>query len=201
MRQLGLFLSITIFAVLVAAVAAVATAETTVETVRRMCTAPDNQDFSVFDQELLPDILIEIIEDDPLDAEYHERVVSSALKTLGALHVPEAVGVLVSEVEEYPTTCLYWLGSYDSPEAVATILEYLDDEDASLRCEAVEALGRLPAPDDETEEEYAEYIYIAFDRIAERASIEEDGSVIDALREASVHIARLLLEIDSEGTS
>ncbi len=187
MRKLILLFLIATFAMALFPPSAIATISTTVETVRRMCTAPDNQDFSIFDQELLPGVLIEIIENDPEDAEYHDRVVSSALKVLGGLHVPEAVDVLVGKIDEYPYPCLHWLGTYTTVESIAAIIEYLDDEDASLRYEAADALVRLPRLD-EYDEDLQSVLIEARDRIAEQMQIEDDEAVLGMLELAEVMI-------------
>lgn len=193
MRQTVLAFIIVIFPAALIPLATHSSAQTTVETVRRMCTAPDNQDFTVFDQELLPEILIEIIQDDPPDSPYHERVVSSALKALGALHVPEAVEVLIGKLDEYPTACLYWLGTYASSDSVAAIAEYVTNDDPSLRCEAAEALGRLPDPQ-EDDEDYTASLIEALNGLGIAIAGEEDEAVSDALEEAWAHVASIVLQ-------
>ncbi len=167
-----------------------ATVPPDIETVRLMLTAPDNQDLSVFDQEPLADILIEIIENDPDTAMYHERVVTSALKWLGSMQAPQAVDVLIANLEDYPTTCLYWLGTYASTDAVEAIIPYLDDKDASIRYEAAAALTGLP--DIEPNDEWTELISSTLDAIAQKLEIEKDEAVKDVLVEACNHLMELL---------
>ena len=165
------------------------------EIVRLMCMAPDNQDFSVFDPRELPTILIYLIENDPEDAPLHERVVESALKALGATALPEAMPVLIEKMPEYPTTCIYWLATYAKPEAVNALVGSLDDEDASVRYEAADALGRVPAPDkDVPDREYVESLIDALTAVAERAGVEEDDDVKTAIEAATLHLMDLVLE-------
>ncbi|MCK4721355.1 hypothetical protein KAU08_11870, partial [bacterium] len=74
-RTCLIILTIIILTVPIAQVSAV---PTDVNSVRQMLTAFDNQDFTIFDEELLVESLIEIIENDPADAPYHGRVVGGA---------------------------------------------------------------------------------------------------------------------------
>jgi HEAT repeat protein len=119
--------------------------------------------------------------------------VSSALKALGALHVPEAVEVLVSKLPEYPTSCLYWLGTYASAVAVNAVVEYLDNEDPSLRCEAAEALARLPDPR-EDDEDYVASLVEALSNLGIAIADEEDEAVLGELEDAWAHVASLVLQ-------
>jgi HEAT repeat protein len=159
-----------------------------------MCSAPDRQDFTVFDQEALPGILIEIILHDPPDAEYHERVVVSAIKALGAMHVDAAVPVLIEKSSEYPTTCIYWLADYAHPDAVDTITGFLDNDDPSVRYEAADALGRLKAPDESTGDEYIFSLTDALMAAVNRKKIEVDPDVLDAFDAAILHLMDIILK-------
>jgi hypothetical protein len=190
-------LTITLIAAMIALlpIAAVqAGGDTSIESVRLMCSAPDNQDFSVFNQEALPGILTEIILHDPPEAEYHERVVVCALKALGAMHVSEAVGVLIEKSSEYPTTCIYWLADYAQPDAVDTIVGFLDDDDPSVRYEAADALSRLKPPDDETGDDYVFSLTDALAAAANHKDVEDDESVIEALDAAVIHLMDIILK-------
>jgi HEAT repeat protein len=166
-----------------------ATIEVDIQSVRLMLTAPDNQDFSIFETESLVDALVEIIENDPPDADYHERVVASALIVLGDMHLPETVDVFIGNLDEYTTTCLYWLGTFASAEAVEAITGYLDDDDPSVRYEAASALATVPMPETDSEDEnLAGALTGASEVIRTRLEVEEDGSVREALTEALEHI-------------
>jgi len=188
MRQISLLILTAILLIPVAATVALAAVPADVDTVRLILTAPDNQDFSMFEESSLVEALIEIIENDPETAAYHEQVVSGALKVLGGLHVPEAVDVLIGKLEEYPTICLYWLGTYASADGVAAIVPYLDSEDASVRYEAAAALASLPEGDLENDEELVEQIWIAVESLYERTQVEEDEAVKEAMQAALRHI-------------
>jgi len=163
------------------------------DTVRRFLTSVDFQDYSEFDQDLLPGILIDIIENDPEDAEYHERVLESALVVLGQLHVDEAIDVLIDNLEGNTTTCLYWLGTFASPDAVNAIVPWIENDDASIRYEAVSALSTLPAMDEDAEEEaveeYEEAVMAALEAIYNAMSDEEDEDVRSIMSEALVSIS------------
>jgi hypothetical protein len=187
MKSTSFILSITLILILGVSVAR-AEIVTDLVSVRLMCTATDNVDFSGFDQSLLPGIFIAIIENDPVDARYHQRVVSCALKSLAKMHVPEAVPVLIESALEYTTTCLYWLGTYADASAVDTIVEYLDSEDPSVRYEAASALASLPEPDDNSGDEYIASLVRASDALEARVDVENDTSVTDAIREAEGHL-------------
>ncbi len=163
------------------------------DTVRLMLTAPDNQDFSMFEEESLIAALIDIIRNDRESAVYHERVVTSALAVLGELHPPEAVDVLIGKLDEYPTTCLYWLGTYASADGLAAMIPYLSDEDASARCEAAVAIGNVPDGDPE-DDEWAGQLVAATQAMIERLHVEEDEAVQDAIRAALAHIAGMNIQ-------
>lgn len=160
---------------------------TDVETVRRMCTLIDNQDFSYFDQELLPGVLIEIVRNDPETADYHDRVVSSALKALGSLHADGAVQVLVEKLDEYPYICLYWLGTWTEAESVEAIVSYFDNEDLSMRYEAVTSFISME-PVDEYDEELMAVLNRAGEIIAGRLNVEDDPEVLELLKIATGHV-------------
>ena len=185
---------LTAIALLLPIAAVQAVSDTSIYTVRQMCSAPDRQDFTVFDQEALPGILTEIILHDPPDAEYHERVVVSAIKALGAMHVDSAVPVLIEKSDEYPTTCIYWLADYADPDAVDTITGFLDNDDPSVRYEAVDALGRLKDPDETTSDEYIFSLSDALMAAANRKKIEVDTDVLDALDAAILHLMDIVLK-------
>jgi len=172
--------------------------KTDLESVRRMCTAPDMQDFSVFDQALLPGILIEIIKKDPESALDHERVVLSAIKALGATKVPEAIPVLIEQADKYPATCVYWLANYADSSAVACIIKYLYSKDASVRHEAAEALSRIPAPSKTTTKEYASILDSTLSLVAFMATDEEDKSVVEALWRATTHLLDISLQFSMQ---
>ena len=177
-----------------AAGGAFAATQPDVENVRRMLTAPDNQDLSVFDQDALVDVLVQIIENDPEEAEYHDRVVTCALKALGSMHAPQGVDLLVANLDKYPTTCLYWLGTYADVRAVDAITSRLEDEDPSVRYEAADALSRIPAPSKTTTREYASIIDAALSLVAFMAPDEEDKSVAEALWKATTHLLDISLQ-------
>jgi HEAT repeat protein len=195
MRRLSLLILTAILLVPVWATAAHATIQADVQSVRQMLTAYDNQDFSVFETDSLIDALIEIIENDPQDADYHEQVVASALVVLGDMHLPDTVDVFIGKLDEYTTTCLYWLGTFASADAVDAITGYLNDEDPSVRYEAASALATIPIlavdtghEDEEEDEELATALTSASDVIRARLEVEEDDSVREALTEALEHI-------------
>jgi hypothetical protein len=168
-------------------------AETTVETVRRMCTAPDNQDFSVFDPDLLPSILIDIIRNDPADADYHDRVVVSALQELGRLGVGEGTDVFVEKVDEYPETCLYWLPTWTRPDVIRAIAYCFDNKDPGVRLEAFDAFTRLQ-PVDETDEELEIALIEAREIMEERIGVEDDPDVLDELHKAYEYAEEIMPE-------
>jgi len=191
MRRL-ILLAITAILILPAtASVCLAEIEADVDDVRLMLTAPDNQDFSIFESESLANALVEIIEDDPVDADYHDRVVAGALVVLGEMHPPDTVDVFIGKLDEYTTTCLYWLGTFASPDAVEAIAGYLDNDKPSIRYEAASALGTVPLADIDEEnenEELTEALNSATEILQARLEVEEDESVLEALREAIAHI-------------
>lgn len=193
MKKLTLIILISLLAIGLLPVAANATEQADYDAVRRMLTAPDNQVFDMWDQDSLVEVLIEIIENDPVDAPYHDRVINSALVVLGSTNVPEAVPVLIDNVDEYTNPCLYWLGTYAEPEAVDTIVGFLGDEDASVRCEAATALSTIPVElnvaGTEVDEELMTSIEAAVEGLGFRLEVESDTSVIDALNEALEHLS------------
>ena len=189
MRRISLLILLSISTMLSAATVTSAQIEADYNSVRLMLTAPDNQDFSMFEQESLASILIEIIENDPEDARYHDRVVSSALVVLGGLHVPEAVDVLIGQLDNYTTTCVYWLGTYATADAVAAITGYLDSDDPSVRYEAAAALAGLPEIDLE-DADLVEQLTDTAEVLRARVDIEEDSSVVEAVTEALDRIER-----------
>ena len=170
--------------------------DTNKESVRNMLIVPDNADFTVFDPALLPDILIDIIENDPPDAPYHERVVDSALKALGQTHNEKAIDILVAKIEDYPLTCIFWLGTFATSDAVNAIVEYLNNDDASIRIESADALSKLPqfeGTDKDEAKAYVDSILIALTGIAKRINVEDDERIKDSLYEAWAHLAGLTL--------
>jgi len=191
MRRLSLFILTAMLIIPAFETVAHATIEADIQSVRQMLTAPDNQDFSIFETESLIDALIEVIENDPPDADYHERVVASALIVLGDMHLPETVDVFIGKLDEYTTTCLYWLGTFASADAVDAITGYLDDDDPSVRYEAASALVTTPVIETDSEndnEELREALTTASEVIRTRLEIEDDDSVREALLEALEHI-------------
>lgn len=174
--------------------AALAETRTDLEAVRQMCTAPDNQDFSVFDQRTLPAILIDIILNDPSSALYHERVVASALKELGRLNVPEGLPVLIEKADEYPAISLFWLKFYSEPEAIKAITGFIDNDDVSIRYEAADALGKVQMPTDESAVEYVQALIDALIVAGKRSTIEEDSDVAMALQAAVMHLMNAVLQ-------
>ena len=193
MKKLTLIIMISIFTFGMPPAAANAALQADHDSVRRMLTAPDNQYFDLWDQDSLVEVLIEIIANDPVDAEYHERVVSSALKVLGSTNVPEAVPVLIENIDDYTTPCLYWLGTYAAPDAVNTIVEVLDDGDESVRCEAATALGMIPIMENvsgiEVDEEFMTSIDLAKNALSAQLEVETDTDVIAALNTALEHLS------------
>jgi HEAT repeat protein len=162
------------------------------DTVRLMLTAPDNLDLSMFDQESLIPVLVDIALNDDPEAAYHDPVVTSALKWLGSMHVPEAVEPLIGNLSEYPTTCVYWLGTYASADAVNAIVPMLDSDDASVRYEAAVALSTLPVGDPE-DEAWMESLTDALERVTSMtASVQTDQDFTSALSDAAGHLSRLL---------
>jgi len=165
------------------------------DSVRLMLTAPDNQRFDQWDRDSLVVVLIDIVTNDPEDAMYHDRVVSSALKVLGSMNVPEAIPLLIDNLDTYTTTCLFWLGTYADPDAVSAIVGYLGDDDPSVRYEAAAALGTIPlvepAPGVEVEidEELASQIELAVEALNARLEVETDTAVVEALTVALEHLS------------
>lgn len=162
--------------------------------VRFMLTAFDNQDFSIFEEGSLIESLVEIIETDPIDAPHHDRVIRGALAVLGELHAPEAVDLLIENLDIHTTTCLYWLGTYAEMASIEAIVEYLDDEDASVRYEAAAALGTVPFSDIDisvidTGDGILKTVDEALDKIESQLAVEDDGDVILALIEAREHLS------------
>lgn len=190
MRRIIPLLTITILLVLAMPNFALADPVTDVETVRRMCTLIDNQDFSFFDQELLPGVLIEIVRNDPETADYHDRVVSSALKALGRLHADGAVEILVEKLDEYPYICLYWLGTWTEAESVEAIVSYFDSEDLSLRYEAVTSFISME-PVDEYDEELQDVLNRAGEIITARLIVEDDVEVLELLEIAEGYVDQI----------
>ena len=190
MRRIIPLLTITILLVLAMPNFALADPVTDVETVRRMCTLIDNQDFSFFDQELLPGVLIEIVRNDPETADYHDRVVSSALKALGRLHADGAVAVLVEKLDEYPYICLYWLGTWTEAESVEAIVSYFDSEDLSMRYEAVTSFISME-PVDEYDEELQDVLNRAGEIITARLIVEDDVEVLELLEIAEGYVDQI----------
>ena len=192
MKKLTLIILISIFTIGMLPAAANATLQADHDSVRRMLTIPDNQNFDAWDQDSLVDVLIEIIANDPVDAMYHERVVSSALKVLGSTNVPEAVPVLIENIDTYTTACLYWLGTYGEPDAVNTIVEFLDNDDESVSCEAAAALGTIPIAENmsgiEVDEEFMTSISLAIIVLETRLDVETDPDVVIALNKALEHL-------------
>jgi HEAT repeat protein len=190
------FMNFLLIALMILAIAPAQLYAGTVDTseVRQMLTAFDNQDFSIFEEDGLIDSLIEIIETDPVDAPYHDRVIRGALSVLGELQVPEAVDILIGHLDAYPTTCLYWLGTYATPESIEAIGSYLDNEDASVRYEAANALGTIPLDDigvevENPDEELITSIDNVLAIINDRLQIEDDSDVADALNAAMEHLS------------
>jgi len=186
-----LTITLTIFLVLLGAMPASADVPTDWISVRQMLTAPDNQDFSIFDQELLPDVLIDIIENDPEEAEYHEWVMSSALRQIGKLRVERSVELLVSHIADYSEICIYWLGTYTGPESIDALVGYLADESASLRYESAYSLSTLPDPEDEVPDGLMNSLNNAVLMVSERLGVEDDLDVVDALNDAITRLSEL----------
>ncbi|MCX6647319.1 MAG: HEAT repeat domain-containing protein [bacterium] len=167
--------------------------------VRQMLTAFDNQDFSIFDEESLITSLVEIIVNDPVDAEYHDRVVRGALAVLGELHAPEAIGLLIDNLDTHTTTCLYWLGTYATTDSIEAIAEYLGNEDPSVRYEAASALGTIPLDEFSTgvsgevnvPVEITDAVKAVMELINSRLDVEDDTDVIAALTVAKDHLSEL----------
>ncbi len=191
-----IYLIILTIIILTVPILQVSAVPTDVNSVRRMLTAFDNQDFTIFDEEPLLESLIEIIENDPADAPYHGRVVGGALAVLGEMHADEAEDLLIEHLDSYTTTCLYWLGTYATPESIDAIVEYLGSDDPSVRYEAANALGTIPLDGltMETvgvEEDLHDALNEAIGTINSRLEIEEDESVVTALTLALEHISVL----------
>jgi HEAT repeat protein len=177
-------------------IAQVSAVPTDVNSVRQMLTAFDNQDFTIFDQDQLVESLIEIIENDPADAPYHDRVVGGALAVLGELRAEGAVDLLIEHLDSYTTTCLYWLGTYATSESILAIVEYLGSDDPSVRYEAAAALSTIPldglTPGTvEIEEDLLDAVNEAVEMINSRLEVEEDPSVVEALTLALEQISIL----------
>lgn len=195
MRRTCLLIILT-FIILTVPIAEVSAVPTDVNSVRLMLTAFDNQDFTIFDEEQLVESLIEIIENDPADAPYHERVVGGALVVLGELRAEGAVDLLIEHLDSYTTTCLYWLGTYAYPESIDAIVEYLGSDDPSVRYEAAAALGTIPL-DGLTpgtvgvEDDLLDALNEAVGTINSRLEIEDDEAVLEALTLALEHISIL----------
>ena len=192
-RTCLIILTIIILTVPIAQVSAV---PTDVNSVRQMLTAFDNQDFTIFDEELLVESLIEIIENDPADAPYHDRVVGGALAVLGELRAEGAEDLLIEHLDSYTTTCLYWLGTYATPESIDAIVEYLGSDNPSVRYEAAAALGTIPLEGltpgaVDVEEDLLDAVNEAVGAINSRLEIEDDEDIIEALQLALEHISIL----------
>jgi len=194
-----IIISATIIFLAFAAVGAFAATQPDVENVRRMLTAPDNQDLSVFDQDALVDVLVQIIENDPEEAEYHDRVVTCALKALGSMHAPQAVDLLVANLDKYPTTCLYWLGTYADVRAVDAMTSRLEDEDPSVRYEAASALASIPFDESCTGDSWRDVLYAAYTKLVETKQLEEDEDVSEALSSAIDNLLLGISNLDSSG--
>jgi len=190
---ISLLISLVILGLFPAATPAEMTAD--YDSVRLMLTAPDNQRFDHWDQESLIKVLVDIVTNDPEDAMYHDRVVSGALKVLGSMNVPEAIPLLINNLDTYTTTCLFWLGTYADPDAVSAIVGYLGDDDPSVRYEAAAALGTIPivetAPGVEVDvdEELISEIELAVDALNARLEVETDTAVVEALTGALEHLS------------
>jgi len=193
MKRMPFIILISIFIFGLLPVVVSAEIEADHESVRRMLTAPDNQFFDMWETDSLIEVLVDIISNDPADAPYHERVVSSALKVLGSMNVPEAVPLLIDNLDEYTTICLYWLGTYAEPDTISAIVEYLDDESPSVRCEAATALGTVPVSESTSgtveDEKVSDQISIALEAINGQLEVETDTDVIDALTSALEHLS------------
>lgn len=197
-----IYLIILTIIILTVPILQVSAVPTDVNSVRRMLTAFDNQDFTIFDEEQLVESLIEIIENDPADAPFHDRVVGGALVVLAELRAEGAVDLLIEHLDSYTTTCLYWLGTYATPESINAIVEYLGSDDPSVRYEAATALGTISldglTPVDgltpeimEIEEDLLDALNEAVGAINSRLEIEDDEAVLTALTLALEHISIL----------
>lgn len=191
-----IYLIILTIIILTVPILQVSAVPTDVNSVRRMLTAFDNQDFTIFDEEQLVESLIEIIENDPADAPFHDRVVGGALVVLAELRAEGAVDLLIEHLDSYTTTCLYWLGTYATPESINAIVEYLGSDDPSVRYEAATALGTIPLDGltpgaVDVEEDLLDALNEAVGAINSRLEIEDDEAVITALTLALEHISIL----------
>ncbi len=161
--------------------------------VRRCLTVPDGMDLSFFEPDSLIPVLIDIVENDPVDAPYHDRVVSGALKTLGEMHVPETVDLLISNLDNYTTTCIYWLGTYSDSIALDSIVNYIQDEDPSVRYEAATALAGFPdseelTPGGSIDNQMPDSLHHAITVLQAQLEVETDTDVTGAINLALSHL-------------
>jgi hypothetical protein len=167
---------------------------TDLDSVRIVCAMPEPRDFSAFDQEALPGILILIIENDPLDADSHDAVMAGAMAALAATRVPEAVPELIKMSDKYPTVCLPLLGQFADGHAVYAILAFAVGKDPKLQIEAANALCKLPEPSKDNGKDYVVSLETALATLAGTVSDIEDEEVSDALWKATTHLMEISLQ-------
>jgi HEAT repeat protein len=162
----------------------------TVESVRYVCLWPDNRDFSAFNQDDLPGILIEIIYSEPENGDEYSIVVSSALNELGQLNAPEALPIFIDKIDKFPYECTSCLADYSDPASIETLTLYLSHENTGVRLEAAKSLSKIPECDDDDPLLMAS-IDNALEEISLRMEIEEDQSVLGALADATAHLEEM----------
>ncbi|HDS29851.1 MAG TPA: HEAT repeat domain-containing protein [Firmicutes bacterium] len=114
--------------------------------IRLMLTAEDNQLFDLWTNEEVFCACAIIYYTDPPDADFHDRVMNSAVIRIGKTGDPRAVAVLIDAIETHPHQALYALGDYRTPEALRALTTRVSDPDGSIRENAAEGLRNMLAP-------------------------------------------------------
>ena len=117
--------------------------------IRQLLTAPDNVPFTdIFSGEVLACAAIEIINDDPVDDEFHERVITGAVVLLGQSGDPRAIPALIDAIDLRPAQALYNLGNFSTVDSLNALVANIRNEDDEARESAAEGLRQLKVPDD-----------------------------------------------------
>ncbi len=168
--------------------------------IRRMLTAEDNGIFfEIWTPEEIYCACYEIYYNDPVDAFFHDRVVTGSVVLIALTGDERAVPVLIEAIDTHPSQALYNLQHFATVESVEALTANVRNEDFQARENAAEGLRHMIAPGT-NEDGWIEVLELARDEVAEWILIEPETDIRDYFLDAHANLEILIDSATALGT-
>jgi hypothetical protein len=162
--------------------------------IRRMLTAYDNGTFfEIWTPEEIACACIEIYYNDPVDADFHDAVITGAVALLGKTNDRRAVPVLIDAINTHPAQALFNLGNFPTVDAINALTAHVRDENPEARENAAEGLRHMRAPSvSEMEDGWATALESAIDEVGDWMLVEDEPTFREYFLDAYSNLQNLI---------